>query len=139
MAFNSDEYGFIDLQVVMLGRPIISLRGLRYKSSQDKGNVHGAGKEPIARTRGQKNYDGTLRVLLSEIRALLQSLGNGKDILSIRPFDIVASYAPEAGGVISTDLLQYVEFTECEIDVNNADQFIEVALPLVIGRIKPNI
>lgn len=139
MAFNSEEYGFIDLQVVMFGRPIIGLRGIRYRESQEKGNVHGAGKKPIARTRGQVNFEGELRILHSELRAILQSEGNGKSILSIRPFDITCTYAPETGGVISTDTLKYVEFMECEVDLNNGDQFTEITLPIIIGDIKFNV
>jgi hypothetical protein len=137
--FNSDEYGFIDLTVVMLGRPVVGLRGIRYNESQEKGNVHGAGKKPIARTRGQVNFEGELRILHSELRAILQSQGSGKSILSIRPFDIVCTYAPEAGGVISTDTLKYVEFTQAEIDLSNGDQFTEVVLPIIIGDIKFNV
>lgn len=141
MAFNSEEYGFIDLQVVMLARPIAGLRGLRYKEMQEKSNVHGAGAKPIARARGQKNYEGSLRILFSELRALLQSQGNpARDgIVGIKPFDIVAVYAPSVNSVISTDRLAYVEFLECEIDWSNGDQFAEIDLPIVIGAIDFNV
>ena len=141
MAFNSEEYGFIDIQVVMLGRPIIGLRGIRYKEMQEKSNVHGAGAKPIARARGQKNYEGTVRVLFSELRALLQSAGNPvrMGITGIRPFDIMVVYAPDVSSVISSDRLVYCEFLECEVDWNNGDQFAEIELPIVIGEVEFNV
>lgn len=137
--FNAEEYGFKDLQVVLLGRPIIGLRNIRYKVMQEKANVHGAGSKPIARTRGNVNFEGEVKVLMSELRALLQSQGNpAKGVISIKPFDVVAAYAPEVGDIITTDILKYVEFTECEINVNQGDQQIEVTLPIIIGDIEFN-
>jgi len=138
-AFNSEEYGFVDLQVVMLGRPVIGLRGITYKVSQEKTNVYGAGSKPVARGRGPRTYEGEVRVLMSELRSMLQSLGNGKDVTTIKPFDVVVAYAPSVADVISTDRLVYCEFTECEIDVNQGDTEIEVALPIIMGDIEFNI
>ncbi|MFD0997682.1 hypothetical protein ACFQ21_00120 [Ohtaekwangia kribbensis] len=137
--FNSEEYNFNDLQVVMLGRPVAGLRGIRYKVSQDKTNVYGAGSKPIARRRGQKSYEGTLKILLSELRSLLESAGNGKDATDIPPFDITAAYAPSVSDLITTDRLVYVEFTECEIDINTGDSETVVELPIIIGDIEYNV
>lgn len=138
-AFNSEEYGFIDLQVVMLGRPVSGLRGLRYKEMQEKRNTHGAGRKPVARVRGPINYEGSVKILLSELRAMLQSQGVGASVVTIRPFDIIASWAPRIGDAITTDRLAYVEFTECEVNVNQGDQEIEVELPVIIGDIQWNV
>lgn len=138
-AFNSEEYGFVDLQVVMLGRPVIGLRGIRYKETQEKRNTHGSGRKPIARVRGSINYEGSVKILLSELRALLQSQGAGGSIVGIKPFDIVASYAPRIGDVITTDRLAYCEFTECEVNVNQGDQEVEVELPIIIGDLQWNV
>lgn len=137
--FNSEEYGWNDIQIVMLGRPIIGARAIRYKEMQEKGNVHGAGKKPIARTRGKVDYEGSIKILMSELRALLQSQGNGKSVLEIKPFDIIVSYAPSVSDVISTDRIVYAEFTECEVNVEQGAPEIEVELPIIIGNIEWNI
>ena len=140
MAFNSEEYGWNDLTVQMLGRPVLGLRGLKYGDEQDKQNVYGKGKKPIARARGNVNFDGAeIRVLKSELRALLNSAGNGNSLLSIAPFDIVAVFAPEEGGVIQTDILKYCEFSKTEIDINQGDAFVEITLPIIIGDIEWNV
>lgn len=139
-AFNSEEYGFNDLQVVMLGKPVIGLRGIRFKSMQEKANVHGAGSKPIARTRGQVNHEGSVKVLLSELNAMLISQGNpAKGVVGIKPFDIIVAFAPSVSDVITTHRLVYCEFTECEVNVNSGDQEIEVELPIIIGDIEWNV
>jgi hypothetical protein len=38
---------------------------------------------------------------MSELRALLQSQGNGKGVTSIKPFDIVVAYAPSVSDIQS--------------------------------------
>lgn len=139
MAFNSEEYGWNDLTVQLLGRPVIGLRGVKYGQEQDKQNVYGKGKRPIARARGQVTYEGEIKVLLSELRALLQSEGNGRSLVGIRPFDVVVVYAAEAGGALTTDILKYCEFTKAEIDLNQGDAFVEITLPIIIGDIEWNV
>lgn len=138
-AFNAEEYGWNDLQIVALGRPIAGAVSVRYKEMQDKKNVYGAGKKPVARSRGQVEYEGELKILMSELRAMLSSLGNGKGVTSIQPFDIVLAYAPSISDQITTDRLVYVEFTECEVNVNQGDDKIEVTLPIIIGDIEWNV
>jgi hypothetical protein len=137
-AFNSEEYGWNDIQIFFLGRPIAGAISIRYKEMQEKQNVHGAGSKPIARSRGPKNFEGSIKILMSELRAMLQSLGNGKGVTSIKPFDIVVAYAPSVSDVISSDRLVYCEFTESEVNVNQGDQKIEIELPIIMGDIEWN-
>jgi hypothetical protein len=138
-AFNSEEYAFVDIQVVMLGRPVIGLRGISYKETQEKTNVHGAGRKPIARSRGPINFEGSVKILMSELRALLISQGNKASIVGIPPFDIVVAYSPKVGDAITTDRLVYVEFTEAAVDVKLGDTEIEVELPIIPGDIEWNV
>jgi hypothetical protein len=138
-AFNSEEYGFSDIQIVMLGRPIVGLRGIKIKEMQEKKNVHGAGRKPIARSRGPINYEGSVKMLLSEVHALLQSQGQNGSIVGIQPFDIPVVFAPRVTDVITTHVCEYVEFTECEININQGDTEVEVELPIIIGNVKWNV
>ena len=139
MAFNSEEYGWNDLSTTLGGRVLIGFTGIKYKEKQDKKNVYGKGKKPIRRARGRVEFEGELKVLQSELRQLLKDAGNGRSIVSIRPFDIVNSFAPEAGGKVTTDILKYVEFLEMEIDINEGDPNTEHTLPIIIGDIQWSI
>jgi hypothetical protein len=140
-AFNSEEFGFVDLTVIMLGRSVLGLRGLRFKVSQQKKNVRGAGRKPIARWRGAVEYEGSVTVLLSELIAMMQSQGVASSIgvVGIKPFDIVAAFAAQAGDTVTTFNLTYVEFMEYEVNVNQSDEEIEIELPIIIGEVLENV
>lgn len=138
-AFNSEEYGFTDIQVILQGRPVIGLQGVQFEATQEKTNVHGSGSRPIARARGPVNYSGTIKVLMSELAALQRSQGQNQRLLKIPPFDVIVAFAPSVGDLVTTYRLVYCEFTRWGVDVNQGDTQIVVELPIIIGDIEENV
>lgn len=137
--FDTNEYAWIDVQIVMLGRPVTGIRGFRYKVSRTKTNIYAKGSKPVSRTRGNKEYEGELVLLQSELEALQKGLKKGQDITDIKPFDVVYAYAPEDGGAIVTDIAKGVEFLEVEKGLNQNDPHMEITLPVIIGDIQFNV
>jgi hypothetical protein len=137
--FNSAEYGWADVEIFMLGRKLVGARGLKYKPSQEKDVIYAAGNEPRGIGRGNKKYEGTLTLLQSEVQALEQAAGQGNDIMDLRNINITVAYAPKDGGVISTDIIEFVEFTESEKGLMQGDKFGEIALPFIALGIKKNV
>lgn len=131
MEFNSSEYSYADVSVVMLGRPLGGLRGIKYKKSQEKEVLYAAGTEPRAILRGNKAYEGEVTVLQSELEAMLRAAGKGRDITDLRGLDIVVVYAPENGLPLVTDIIKNAEFKDFEKGMKQGDKFAEVALPFV--------
>jgi hypothetical protein len=138
MPFNSKEYEWSNVEVVMLGRPVTGIRGVSYKASQEKEVVYARGNKPRAIQGGNKSYECKLSLLQSEIEALLQAAGNGYDVTDIPAFDIVVAYAP-ASGTIVTDIIKNVEFTEVEKSFKQGDKFMEVELPAIGLDIEFNV
>jgi len=134
--FNSKEYEWSNVQVLMLGRPVTGIRGVSYKTSQEKEVVYARGSNPRAIQRGNKSYEGTLTLLQSELEALLLTVAKGKSVCDIPAFDIVVSYAPETGGTIVTDLVKNAEFTDVEKMLKQGDKFMEIELPFIALGIK---
>ena len=127
--FNSREYEWSDVNVVAAGRPVTSIRGVKYSSKQEKEVLHAKGNKPHSIQRGNKTYDGELTVTQSEYEAL-RAAGGG-DILDIS-IDIVVAYGnPSKGDVITTDLLMGVEFTEDNTEWKQGDKFQEKSLPFI--------
>lgn len=123
----------------MLGRPV-ALRSISYKATQEKQNVYVLGrKEPFAKMTGRKQFEGELVMLQSEFEALVRSLPAGNDPLDIAPFSIEILYIDEVSGLIITDRLLEVEFTEYEKAMNEDDDMMEITIPLNIGRILLNV
>lgn len=126
---NTREYEWSDVTVVMAGRLITGLRGVKYSAKQEKELLHAKGNKPHSIQRGNKTYEGEITLLQSEYEALKQACGG--DILDAS-VDVVAAYGnPTAGDVITTDVLVGVEFTEDNTEWKQGDKFQEKALPFL--------
>ena len=134
--FDSREYEWADVTVVMAGRDVIGIRGVSYTSAQEKEALYAKGNKPHGIQRGNKSYEGSIRLLQSEYEALNQAAGG--DALNAS-FNIVVSYGnPSNGDVIKTDLLMGVEITSKPKSLNQNDKFMEIELPLIMLDIKEN-
>lgn len=141
-AFNSDEYAWRDMKVVMAGRPITGIRGLKFKTTRTTTDIHASGDDAHSRTKGNKGRIGEVKLLQSEIEALLegaqQDFGSNADLTDIT-FDIVAAFAKSPTSRIKTHLLQTCDITEFEMGMEQNDPNMEVTLPIMIGRVKYNV
>jgi hypothetical protein len=137
--FNSAEYSWADVKVVVLGKEIKGIAGVTYKVSQEKEVIYGAGNEPRGMARGNKSYEGELVLRQSELESLKNAAGKGKDITDLAGFDIVIAYIPERGGQIVTDVVKYAEFTEVEKKMAQNDKKMEITLPFIALGIEKNI
>lgn len=126
---NTREYEWSDVTVVLAGRLVTGLRGVKYSAKQEKELLHAKGNKPHSIQRGNKTYDGEITLLQSEYEALKKA--SGGDILDAS-IDIVAAYGnPNAGDVITTDMLIGVEFTEDNTEWKQGDKFQEKTLPFI--------
>ncbi len=130
MQFNTREYEWADVTVVLAGRTVTGIRGVSYTSSQEKEALYAKGNKPHAIQRGNKSYSGNIRLLQSELEALEAAAGG--DVLNAS-FNVIVSYGnPLKGDVITTDLLKGCEITEVPKGLNQNDKFMEIELPIVM-------
>ena len=128
--FNSKEYEWADVTVVMAGRDVTGIRGVSYTSAQEKEALYAKGNKPHGIQHGNKSYEGSIRLLQSELIALNAAAGG--DVLDVN-FNIIVSYGnPSKGDVIHTDLLVGVELTSKPKTLNQNDKFMEIELPLIM-------
>lgn len=127
--FNSREYEWADINVVMAGRNVTGFRAVSYTSKQEKEALYAKGNKPHGIQRGNKSYEGSISLVQSEYEALKQAAGG--DILDAS-IDLVVSYGnPTKGDTIVTDLLQGVEFTDDKTEWKQGDKFQEKELPFI--------
>ena len=127
--FNSREYEWADISVVLAGRPVTGFRAVEYNPKQEKEAVYAKGNKPHGIQRGNKSYEGSISLVQSEYEALKQAAGG--DILDAS-IDLVVSYGnPTKGDTIVTDLLQGVEFTDDKTEWKQGDKFQEKELPFI--------
>lgn len=126
---NTREYEWADITVVLAGRPVTGLRGVKYSAKQEKELLFAKGNKPYSVQRGNKSYEGEVTLLQSEYEALKQACGG--DILDAS-MDMVVSYGnPSAGDTITTDMLIGVEFTEDPTEWKQGDKFEEKSMPFI--------
>jgi len=129
--FNTKEFSWADVQVVMFGRIVTRLRGVKYTVKKDKEYLHATGDTPFAIQAGNKEYEGEIMVLQSEIEAMQSTLASTEDITDIPPFNIVISYVPKSGGTIITHSLNGCEFTEDMREMDQGKKYQELTLPIM--------
>lgn len=126
---NTREYEWADITVVLAGRPVTGLRGVKYSSKQEKELLFAKGNKPYSVQRGNKSYEGEVTLLQSEYEALKAACGG--DILDAS-MDMVVSYGnPSNGDAITTDMLIGVEFTEDPTEWKQGDKFEEKSMPFI--------
>lgn len=138
MVFNSKEYDWTKISVVVLGRTVAGLRGIEYTAKMAKEALHGAGVNPKAIQSGKREYEGTLTILQSELESLNRAAKEAgyTDCLNLE-FDIVVTYA--ASGVVSTDIVRCASITEFQKGMKEGDLYSEHALPFIALRIDTNV
>lgn len=128
--FDTREYEWADVTVVMAGQDVTGIRGVSYTSSQEKEALYAKGNKPHGIQRGNKSYEGSIRILQSEYDALNAAAGG--DALDVN-FDIIVAYGnPSKGDVIKTDLLSGVEITSKPKSLNQNDKFMEIELSILM-------
>lgn len=127
--FDSREYEWADVNVVIAGRLVTGLTGIEYSEEQEKEATYAKGNKPHSIQRGNKKYEGKVTVLQSEYEALRQACGGS--ILDAS-MDIVCSYGnPSKGDTMTTDMLVGVEFTKDDTKWKQGDKHQEKELPFI--------
>lgn len=132
--FNSREYAWSDVTVMIGTRILTGIRSVSYKRKQEKEAIYGKGDQPVSIQRGNVSYEGSISLLQSEYEALKQA-GNGS-VLDLN-VNIVVSYGhPELGDLMKTDRLMGCEFTEEGSDIKQGDKNQEIELPFIFLRLQ---
>lgn len=136
MAINSRNYSWSEAEIRFLDRSPVAIVAFSFTRRKRKDNIYGRGSEPIGRTRGNKEYEGSITLLQSEYEALedLAQEQGVNDPLDLAPFPI--SVAWDNGSQISAYTLEYAEFLEIPMGMSQDDPNMEIELPVIIGRIR---
>ena len=138
-SFNTKEFSWIDVNVVLLGKPVTGLRGIEYKSKRQKEALFATGKKARGIQQGKKEYEGTITVLQSELIAMQAAAKqSGYDDITDLEFDIIVSYMSESG-VFQTDKVVNASVTEAPNSIKEGDLYSEHALPFIACDVEYNV
>lgn len=137
MSFNSREYEWADITLVLGGRDLTRIRAVKYTEKTEKEALYAKGRNPVAIQTGNASYEGEIGLLQSEVAAL-EDAGNGS--LMGLSLDAVVSYGnPSTGNAMRTDRISGIQFTEAAKEMKQGDKFMEITLPFIALGIKNNV
>lgn len=128
--FDTREYEWSDITLIVAGRDVKGFRGVKYTEKQEKEVLHAKGNKPHSIQRGNISYEGELTMTQSEYELLRMAMGGS--ILNGRVLQITVAYGnPSKGDLMITDTLLHVEFTEDSTEWKQGDKFQEKSLPII--------
>lgn len=131
--FNSRQYEWADLTLVLGGRDLTGIRGIKYTEKAEKEPLFAKGRHAHSIQAGNVTVEGEITVLQSELLAL-ERAGNGS-ILGLN-LDAIAAYGnPSLGDAMVTDRIVGISFTEAPKELKQGDKNMEITLPFVALRI----
>ncbi len=132
--FNSREYEWADITIILGGRDLTKIRAVKYKESVEKEVLRAKGRKGHSIQTGNEDYSGELALLQSEY-IVLKNAGGGS-IMGLSLDAVVCYGNPSDGNAIQTDKLYGIQFTEAEYDWTQGDKFKEIKLPFIFLDLK---
>lgn len=131
MPFNSKQFAYADVKVVLLGRTLEGFLGVKYSVKTDKSRLYGRGKKALSIQSGNEEIEGSLTMVQSEVEALRAAVRAANPLAKITDisFDIVVTYGDTLTAV--TDIIRGCEFTEYEKSLKQNDKYMEIELKFI--------
>jgi hypothetical protein len=133
---NGIRHAWGSVRVNLLGRTVSGITAVSYEEKQEKVNNYGAGVFPVSRGLGK--YEASAKITLHsyETDAILKSLGAGKRLVDIAPFDMVVTFMAEGSDLLVTHVVRNCEFTSNKRDLKTGDTVIETEFDLIVSHIE---
>jgi hypothetical protein len=137
MSFNSRQYEWADLTLVLGGRDVTGIRGIKYTTKSELEPLFAKGRHAHSIQTGNETIEGEITVLQSELIALEQAGGGSITGLNL---DAVVQYGnPSAGDTPTTDRIVGLKFSESTKEFKQGDKFMECNIPFMALRVKNQV
>ena len=132
--FDSRQYEWADLTLILGGRDITGIRAVKYTEKIEREPLYAKGRNPHSIQSGNISYEGEIAMLQSEYEALVKA-GKGS-VLSLSLDGLFGYGNPSNGDAIITNRATGIRFTEAAREMKQGDKFEEITLPFVCLNIK---
>lgn len=131
---NGKSYENSDIQVTILGVPVVGITNIEYEEKQAMENIWGAGESPVSRGYGKIEPTAKITLLMEEVENIMSVAPLGR-LNKIPEFDIVVLYL-DASLVLRKHKLRNVRFTGNNRKSSSGDTSIPVELELILSHIE---
>lgn len=136
---NGRQYEWADMSLLLGGRDVVGIRGIKYKEKQEKELLYGKGNQPLSIQKGNKSCEGEITITQSELETLKllarQQTGRSS-ILGLNLNAVVCYGNPLKGDAMITDRIYGIQFTEEEKAMSQGDKNMEITLPFICTDIQ---
>lgn len=129
MAFDSREYEWADLTLILAGTDTVSIRSVKYKEKIEREPVYAKGRQPHSIQSGNASYEGEIVLLQSGYEKLVKA-GKGS-VLALAVDGLFSFGNPSNGDALVTKRASGIRFMEAENSLKQGDKFMEVTLPFI--------
>lgn len=136
--FDTSEYAWKDIEVTVLGRPLVRILDVKYEASQKIEEIYGRGQHPVGLQEGNYAFKGELKIGQSELEAMIlkaKQLGFSS-ILKLK-FDVNIAYSLD--GIVTRDICRSGRIEKFEKGMKQGDPSMEIALPFKFTNIENQI
>src|SRR5919109_3878864 len=100
---NGTAYSWSQIKFALFNVPVAGVHAINYSDEQAIQDNHGAGRRVVSRGYGQITTEGSITLDLAEVQALINASPTG-NIMDIPEFDMVVSWLPESGVILTHTL-----------------------------------
>jgi hypothetical protein len=132
--FDTREYEWADVTLMLGGRDVTGIRGIKYSEKIEREALYAKGRYPHAVQSGNVSFEGEITLLQSELEALTVA-GKGS-VLKLKGLTATVSYgSPANGDAVITDQVFGIYFTESAKELKQGDKNMEVTLPFIATNV----
>jgi hypothetical protein len=138
-SFNSIEYSWKDLEVVVLGRPLIRILEVEYTIDSEQKAIYGRGKKALGIQSMNEKVTGQITVGQSELESMIKKakeIRPGTKLTDIA-FDINVGYLADTE--VIRDRIVSVQISSFTKSMKQGDSDMQIKLPFAALDIEFNI
>lgn len=139
MDFNSLEYAWKDIEVVLLGRPLVRITNVQYTTDATKTKIYGRGKKALGIQHGNESVSGSITVGQSELEAMTRAVQAVKPGAKITDFSFDLSVGYIVTSKIVRDRIVGCSFTSVPKGMAQGDAASEHQLSFEALDVKYNV
>ncbi len=132
---NGVVHSWANLVVNIAGVPVTGITKISYKDSQTIESIYGAGQRPVGRGYGRIECSASITLLRDELEAIRAASDTGR-LQDIAPFDIIVSFLPIGGQLLTTHKIRNAQFKDDGVDANEGDTSNTSDCELIISHIE---
>lgn len=133
--FNSRDYEFADTELILAGKDVVELRGLKVKSKIEREPLYAKGREPHGIQSGNKSYEGEVTTTLAGYFKILNASPK-RDILELKGITAISTFGNPSEGLPPQSIaVTGMYFTEHGPEIKQGDKMAEVTLPFIALKI----